>query len=404
MQDGRWINFKEIRERVSLTQVIYDLYGITTLKRNGMKLIGPCPVHGGDSPQAFHADLERDVWHCFSRCKRGGNQLDFVALKENISIRDAALRLDAAFPKKGNDGDHAGASRGNGSKDVAAAPSGKAPTAPRDHAQAPPRAPGSPARAPAPGNGAAQDAASADVPFDADVTDSSPTPSVAPREKNPPLELTLVLRHDHPHLISDRGLKEETVQRFGVGYTGKGILRGMIAIPIHDEDGVLVAYAGRRLKPQDIREQGKYKLPKGFRKDVVLFNLHRARALGQERGLVLVEGYFDVLKLFEAGFPNTVAAMGSDLSDAQAELLATAAKEVIVFFDGDEAGRKGAAEVMAKLEGKVLLRVVRLPEGTSPGDLGAKTVRWILNGLQALDLEEVGIVLRAPRPNEPPTS
>src|SRR3954465_4482384 len=90
---GDWINFAELRARVSLEDVIVRYYGITTLKRDGPKLIGPCPIHNGDSPRAFHADLDKNVWHCFSRCQKGGNQLDFVAAKESIGIREAALRL-----------------------------------------------------------------------------------------------------------------------------------------------------------------------------------------------------------------------------------------------------------------------------------------------------------------------
>src|SRR5690242_2037490 len=94
---AEWINFAEIRSRVSLEDVIVRYYGLTTLKRDGNKLVGPCPVHGGDSPRAFHADLDKNVWHCFSRCQKGGNQLDFVAAKEQIGIREAALRLHAFF-------------------------------------------------------------------------------------------------------------------------------------------------------------------------------------------------------------------------------------------------------------------------------------------------------------------
>src|SRR3982751_4126743 len=99
---GQWIDFKELRSRISLEDVILRYYGITTLKLDGNKLVGPCPVHNGDSPRAFHADLEKNVWHCFSKCQKGGNQLDFVAAKESLSIRDAALKLlawkDGAAP------------------------------------------------------------------------------------------------------------------------------------------------------------------------------------------------------------------------------------------------------------------------------------------------------------------
>src|SRR5258706_14600546 len=97
---NQWVNFAEIRQKVSLEDVIYRYYRIETLRRKGHRVAGPCPVHCGDSPSAFSADLSRNVWSCFSRCpqdKNGGNQLDFVAYKENISIREAAIRLKAFF-------------------------------------------------------------------------------------------------------------------------------------------------------------------------------------------------------------------------------------------------------------------------------------------------------------------
>ena len=100
---SHWVNFAEIRARVSLEDVIYRYYKIDTLKRTGSKLTGPCPVHGGDAPRAFAADLDKNVWHCFTKCGKGGNQLDFVAAKENISIRDAALKLQAFFLGSGPD-------------------------------------------------------------------------------------------------------------------------------------------------------------------------------------------------------------------------------------------------------------------------------------------------------------
>ena len=90
-----WINFADIRARVSLEDVLLRFYGIDTLRRTGTKLVGPCPVHGGDNTRAFHADTSKNVWHCFTRCGRGGNALDLVAAKEGIGVRDAALKLQA---------------------------------------------------------------------------------------------------------------------------------------------------------------------------------------------------------------------------------------------------------------------------------------------------------------------
>ncbi len=92
-----WVNFADIRKRVSIEDVLLRYYRITNLKRDGTKLSGPCPVHDGDSPRSFHVELDKNIWHCFSKCQGGGNQLDLVAKKENISIRDAALRLQSVL-------------------------------------------------------------------------------------------------------------------------------------------------------------------------------------------------------------------------------------------------------------------------------------------------------------------
>ncbi len=207
------------------------------------------------------------------------------------------------------------------------------------------------------------------------------------------LEIKLDLKPDHPHLLQERGLKIETVERFGIGYCSRGILRGMIAIPIHDEEGQLVAYAGRRLKAIEIREQGKYKFPKGFKKELVLYNLHRAAEHQKEHGLILVEGFFSVAKLFEAGLPNVVASMGCELSDQQARLLAEA-KEVIILFDGNDAGYAGAAKAKAKLSPLVPVRVVKLETGTEPESFTPPALRWVVNGMSRLDIAEMTFALR----------
>lgn len=365
-----WVDFAEIRERVSLEQVLLEFYGLENLKRDGAKLIGPCPVHNGDSKRAFHADLAKNVWHCFTGCRRGGNQLDLVALKENISIRDAAIKLKAFFHL-------------SDSETSANAPRAS-PTPKRASAANLDRTPTSDTQ-----NNVASN-------NNLDATDTIGADSGGARRDhiNPPLDVVLDLKPDHPHLLHDRGFALATVERFGVGYCHRGIMRGCLAIPIRDEEGELVAYAGRRLKPKDVRELGKYKLPKGFRKDRVLYNLNQAKEYAAA-GLILVEGFFSVLKLYEAGFPNTVASMGCALSDAQADLLARTADETIILYDGNDAGWNGAVEAKTKLEARqTIVRVVRLPENTEPDDLSPKAIRWLANGMTSLDLAEVTLGFR----------
>lgn len=355
-----WIDFAEIRARVSLEDVLLTMYQLgPRLKRQGDKLIGPCPVHDGDGTRAFHVELKKNAWFCFSRCRKGGNQIDFVAAKEGISVREAALRLHSFFH-------------------LADTPSVAAPGSPK-----PPPPP--------------------TVAIDARSPASPPLPSPPPQRDepiNPKLELRLDLDATHPHLLKERGLTLETMKHFGVGYCARGILRGTVAIPIHDEDGDLVAYAGRRLKWADVESHGKYKLPGGFRKDFVLYNLDRAREHGGAAGLILVEGYFAVLKLFELGFPNVVASMGCSLSEPQAQLLSKHSSDVTVLYDGNEAGRGGATAARKLLDSiGVHTRIVWLPDGTQPDTLQPRALRWALRGTKELELDELRFLLRETKPS-----
>lgn len=366
MRKGNWVDFKEVRERVSIEEALRFL-GVETLTRREGKLMGPCPVHGGSNPRAFHVDTNKNLWFCFTGCQRGGNQLDLVAAVQDCSIREAALALKHHFLDSVESHDNsegaelARAARTAGGEApspgrTAGATSTEPPTRTRDEAVAP------------------------------------DTKQTAPRDPNPVLAISLVLASDHPHITAERGLSIETAEHFGIGYCSRGILRGTIAIPIHNANGDLVAYAGRRLKPQQIAEHGKYRFPKGFARDLELYNLHRATAhLDEMRYLVLVEGFFSVMRLADYGYPNTIASMGARLSAEQAALLA-GVPEVIIIYDGDEAGAVGAIAAQELLQSHcVCVRLVTLPTGRSPDDLDPRCIRWLINGMGALDLSHVAI-------------
>lgn len=367
-----WLNFAALRERISLEMVLTEYAKVENLRRQGDRLIGPCPIHKGDSPRAFHADLGKNVWFCFTKCHRGGNQLDFVAALENTSVREAGLRLHAFFLEGGLP-PHPDPVRPN------------SPGSRRDPEPAPPHHP-------------TQGTATAPMTLPKEKTKSMDTKKNQPEpiRKNPPLNVKLELETNHPHLTGERKLSRGTIDTFGVGYCKKGIMKGTIAIPIHDAGGALVAYAGRRLKSEDVVAHGKYVLPKGFHKDLVLFNLHRAKLSGEVEGLILVEGFFAVMALHELGMTNVVASMGSDLSDCQAELL-RGSPEVIVLYDGDEAGRAGALRVEEKLKGKTKLRLIKLPEGKKPDTVSPRAIRWVVNGARALDLDRIDFGFAPPK-------
>jgi DNA primase len=160
---------------------------------------------------------------------------------------------------------------------------------------------------------------------------------------------------------------------FGAGYHGgKGIMHARVVVPIHQVDGTLVGYAGRWPGNEPPEGEGKYKLPQGFHKSLEVFNIHRAKACAREHGLVLVEGYFDVLRLYQLGICHAVALMGSSLSDAQEKLILDAVGphgRLTLLFDGDTSGRTVTEDALVRLSRHAHVRAIYLTDGVQPDQL-----------------------------------
>jgi DNA primase len=199
----------------------------------------------------------------------------------------------------------------------------------------------------------------------APTEDVTPAPEAPAEGANPPLKFTFKhLDTRHPYLIQDRGLREATIDAFGLGHhAGRGIMQGRVVIPIHNDQGELVAYAGRW--PADEgwpKGEEKYKLPPGFRKSLVVFNLHRAREHATE-GLIVVEGFFTVFEFWQRGRKNVVALMGSTMSREQERLMVETIGpkgRVLLALDNDEAGRKGSADALSRLSSQAFVREMAL--------------------------------------------
>jgi DNA primase len=193
--------------------------------------------------------------------------------------------------------------------------------------------------------------------------------------QNPPLRFVLhPVDWFHPYL-SQRGIDRQTAEGFQVGlYSGPGLLHGRVVIPIHNPRGQLVGYAGRATD----RTEPRYKFPAGFQKSPVLFNLHRAVRSGC-RQVVVVEGFFDCLRVHQAGYPTVVALMGTGLSEAQQKLLLDHFEEVVLMLDGDEAGRRAARRIVAQLGSQVCVYRAEVPEGSQPDQLSPTQIRALLD-------------------------
>jgi len=87
------LTFSDLKRRVSIETVLTAEGLAASLKRRGQRLVGPCPVHGGDNPQAFVVDLARDLWYCFTRCQGGGDVVELVRRMHRVGYRQSARYL-----------------------------------------------------------------------------------------------------------------------------------------------------------------------------------------------------------------------------------------------------------------------------------------------------------------------
>lgn len=149
--------------------------------------------------------------------------------------------------------------------------------------------------------------------------------------------------------------------------------RNRVMVPIRDPRGRTIAFGGRILgdgDPKYLNSPDTFL----FDKSRILFNLDRAAPASRQSGrIIVVEGYFDVVALDQAGVREVVAPMGTALTELQLEQLWRLVDEPILCFDGDSAGLKAAeracARAMPSLRAGKQLRIALIPGGQDPDDL-----------------------------------
>jgi Toprim domain-containing protein/DNA primase-like protein len=337
---NNWVSFQTVKEAVSMETVLAR-YNVSLRRLSATSLRGDCPLPSHSSPvsiQSFAVQTAKNLWSCRSAScidarggKRGGSIIDFVAAMESCTIREAALKLQSWF--------HVSAASACESANPSPKPAGLSDN----------------------GNG-----------------DRSGESVVL---VNKPLRFVLKdIDWSHPYLAA-RGVTRESAFYFGVGvFSGKGSMSGRVVIPIHNGQGDLVAYAGRAVGD----EKPKYKLPANFRKSLELFNLHRAieASNGPLQSVIVVEGFFDVMRVYGAGYRRVVALMGSSLSEAQEQLLFRHFQSVILMLDGDEAGRRASEKCLARLGVRMRARTITLPSGCQPDELSPENIQELLKLLK----------------------
>ena len=325
MAKTKFVDFKAVKAAITMEQLLQHYGILDQFKRGTDSLNGPCPIHKGSNPTQFRVSTTKNLWNCFSDCEHGGNTLDFIVKMEKCSIHAAALKAIEWF---------------NLDPEAMAASDDKSETAePKTSAPAP-----KPVARPA-------------------ANEESPDgrPQGPP---NPPLKFRLdKLERSHPYLLEQRKLTPETIVDFGIGYCNKGMMADRIAIPIHNVKGEVVAYAGRFVGDPP-EGTPKYKLPAGFRKSQELFNIDRAIKEPVDKPLLIVEGFFDAMKIHDHGYRKVVAIMGATLSSGQEELIrqhTTSDSHIIVMLDENEAGKAGREDIACRLSKFCFVRVHQFP-------------------------------------------
>ncbi|MEA1942937.1 MAG: DNA primase [Pseudomonadota bacterium] len=231
--------------------------------------------------------------------------------------------------------------------------------------------------------------------------------------------------------LKGRGLTGQDCVRFGIGYAPEGRtrlkdelvtagapvedliecglliqpdsgspydrFRDRIMFPIHDPRGRLVAFGGRALSKEARAKYLNSPETPVFHKGAVLYRYPEARKAASDpkqdiRGLIVAEGYLDVIALARAGLEHGVAPLGTAVTEDQIRLLWRAGGEPVMCLDGDTAGRgaafKAAERALPLLQPGKTLRFAFMPEGKDPDDLlreeGANALRAIFTETRSL--------------------
>ena len=197
-------------------------------------------------------------------------------------------------------------------------------------------------------------------------------------------------------LIQRRDNREEYFDKF----------RHRVIFPFFNVQGKIVGFGGRKLREE---QQPKYlNSPESpiYYKGKTLYGLHKAISAIRSKGyVVLVEGYFDLLRLYENGFRNVVASSGTALSDDQAKLMRRYTSAVYIAFDGDEAGIKAAvrsARIIEKMDLNAF--IIELPAEEDPDSFivkygPAEFEKLLENRKQPMEFEIARFFADNPRPS-----
>lgn len=363
---------EEIRLKNDIVEVISSY---VKLQKKGSSYFGLCPFHNEKSP-SFSVSPSKQMYYCFG-CGAGGNVFTFIMEYENYSFPEALKML----------ADRAGVALPEQEMDEEA------------------------------------------------KRQQNVRSNILELNKMAAKYFYYQLRRESGAVamkyLKDRKLSDETIHKFGLGYSNKysddlykylkskgisdellaqsGLMnvderRGMydkfwnrVIFPIMDVNGRVIGFGGRVMgdgKPKYLNSPE----TKVFDKSRNLYGLNIART-SRKKNILVCEGYMDVISLHQAGFQNAVASLGTALTSQHASLLRRYTEEVILTYDSDEAGIKAALRAIPLLkEAGVSAKVLSMAPYKDPDEFikaeGAESFQQRIDQAQNSFLYEIDVLQR----------
>ena len=338
----------EAKEEVRNATDIVALVGErVALRRAGRAWKGLCPFHAEKTP-SFTVNPERQIWHCFG-CSRGGDAFSFLMELDRLTFPEAlallAERAGVELPRAGGGAVDARKERLYQANAIACE---FFQTSLRSEA-------GAGARAYLAGRG-----------YEGAILDRFRVGWAPDRWDG--------LVTAAGKLLPARVLEESGLaMRRGDG-THYDRFRNRVIFPIEGPGGKVAGFGARALVPEDTPKYLNSPETPVYRKGAVLFGLPAARqAIRERRQALVAEGYLDAMRLHAAGYANAVSTCGTALTIDQARALARFETEIVLVYDGDDAGVRAADRALAPLlEAGLSARILLLPDGEDPDSFLAR--------------------------------
>ena len=336
---------QRILDTAEITEVVGEF---VTLKRRGTNLLGLCPFHNEKTP-SFNVSPSKGIYKCFG-CGKGGSAVNFIMEHEHLSFVESLRWLAKKYHIEVQEKEER-------PEDIQER---------NDHES-----------------------------------------QIIVSEFAQKYFATQLWENEYGRAVGlsyfhERGFRDETIKKFGLGYcpdgkepfthaalqegykmeflekTGLTIKRedwvrdrfsGRVMFPIHSISGRVIAFGGRTLSQE--KSIAKYlNSPESdiYHKSRVVYGIYQAkRMIIQEDKCYLVEGYTDVIAMHQAGIENVVASSGTSLTVDQIRLIRRFTKNITIIYDGDQAGIKASLRgIDLVLEEGINVKVLPLPTGEDP--------------------------------------